>query len=239
MAQCSMVLRDLGASATSMEETAQGIVDYLYEHLLNRETSGMDCALVRLFKTHKYGDLDEHLKAYVKDRLPDADISPDMKCMVMLATRGECEAWNYRARSQRHQAIPLPSADLVERMPMVSQLLGQMGFDISQLLHPETKIILAPEEYTYGVFNVHDAVGSPIIPDQENFVIRFGIKSVLGFGAMLPSGNMFAVIIFAKVPIPRGTAELFRTLALSTKIALVPFDGVRVFSTSALGAIPQ
>ena len=34
----------------------------------------------------------------------------------------------------------------------------------------------------------------------------------------------FVVILFAKVSIPRETAELFRTLALNVKMAALPFD---------------
>jgi len=54
--------------------------------------------------------------------------------------------------------------------------------------------------------------------------VPFGIRSVIGFGGMLPSGNLFAVILFTKVPIPRETADLFRPLALSVKLAILPFD---------------
>ena len=45
------------------------------------------------------------------------------------------------------------------------------------------------------------------------FVIPFGIRSVLGFGGMLPSGNVFAVILFAQIHVPRDIAEFFKTLA--------------------------
>jgi hypothetical protein len=43
---------------------------------------------------------------------------------------------------------------------------------------------------------------------------------------MLASGDIFVVILFSKVEIPRDTAELFRTLALNVKMAVLPFDAV-------------
>ena len=70
-----------------------------------------------------------------------------------------------------------------------------------------------------------EAKGSPFVPAQEEFVIPFGIESVLGFGGVLPSKELFTVILFSKQKISRETAELFKSLALSLKLALLPFDG--------------
>jgi hypothetical protein len=81
-----------------------------------------------------------------------------------------------------------------------------------------------PEPSSFNVFYVPEARESPYIPDQEAFVRPVGVRSVLGFGGMLPRGDMFVVILFSKVAIPRETAEMFRTLALNVKMAVLPFD---------------
>jgi hypothetical protein len=52
------------------------------------------------------------------------------------------------------------------------------------------------EEKTYNVFYVPDAVGSPYVPVQEGFVLKYGVKSVLCFGGMLPSRDLFASFYF-------------------------------------------
>lgn len=61
-------------------------------------------------------------------------------------------------------------------------------------------------------------------------MVAYGVKSALGFGGLLPSRNVFAVILFSKTPIPRATAELFKTLGLMTRLAISPFDTDRVFA---------
>ena len=43
-----------------------------------------------------------------------------------------------------------------------------------------------------------EAAGSPYIPAQEDFVQPVGIRSVLGFGGMLPGGDIFVVILFSR-----------------------------------------
>jgi hypothetical protein len=57
-----------------------------------------------------------------------------------------------------------------------------------------------------------------------------GIGSVLGFGGMLPDGELFTVIIFARVAIPTPTAEMFRTIALNLKLGLLAILGKPVLA---------
>jgi hypothetical protein len=73
-------------------------------------------------------------------------------------------------------------------------------------------------------------LGSPYVPAQREFVIPYGVKSVVGFGGLLPTGDLFAVILFTRVDVPRESAELFKTLALSTKLAMVSVEQARVFA---------
>jgi hypothetical protein len=70
----------------------------------------------------------------------------------------------------------------------------------------------------------------PYIPAQAEFVIPYGIKSALGFGGVLPSGNLFAVIMFTRVPIPMATARMFRTIAINVKMNILRFAGAKVFA---------
>jgi hypothetical protein len=56
------------------------------------------------------------------------------------------------------------------------------------------------------------------------------VESVLGFGGLLPSSELFATIFFTRVPIPRNVADMFRPLALNQKLALLPFVDRKVFA---------
>jgi hypothetical protein len=85
------------------------------------------------------------------------------------------------------------------------------------------------EQKAYNVFYVKDALGSPFVPAQD-FVVAYGIKSVLGFGGMLPDGNLFAIIIFSKIHITKETADMFKTLSLNVKMAILPYVNAAVFS---------
>ncbi|MFN2462544.1 MAG: hypothetical protein ABR573_01410, partial [Candidatus Dormibacteria bacterium] len=75
---------------------------------------------------------------------------------------------------------------------------------------------------TYNVFYVPEAAGSPHVPAQD-FVRDHAIRSVLGFGGLLLSGELFAVVMFTRVSVPARTAGMFRLLAQATKQAIEPF----------------
>jgi len=228
MSQCGKAMRALGQGSASMEGTAGKIVRHFYDGLVDAEGERAS-ALVRFYKTHPFRDLDGELQGFALDLLGGTPPSPELKCLVLLATAGDKTEWNSRKSSQGHKAIPLPNEEAVHQAPMVRSLINQLGIPLGMVIRPEPGFLLDMEQRTYNVFLVQEALGSAYIPAQREFVIPCGIRSVLGFGGLLPSGEMFAVIMFFKVPITRQTADLFKALSLSVKMALLPFDGA-VFS---------
>ena len=118
---------------------------------------------------------------------------------------------------------------MVARLPMIAQLIKQFGLEVETLLSPDPALMVDLNQQNFNVFYVPDALGSPIIPAQAEFVIPYRVHSVLGFGGVLPSNDLFAVILFSKVPISRDTAEMFKPLALNIKMATLPFDSGVVF----------
>ena len=224
MTACAAELRKLGAGAASTEEVAERVVQYFYRQLGNDRTGKQDCVLVRYFATRSYRELDPESQKFARQALGRMPNSPDMKCLTLLATAGKRREWNHRARSRRYRAIPLASEQFVGQFPMFSQLLTQLGVPLESKFEPDSDLLIDWTEQTYNVFCVPDAKGSPFVPVQDEFVIPFGIESVVGFGGVLPSKDLFAVIMFSTVKVPRETAEGFKPLALSVKLALLPFD---------------
>jgi len=206
-----------------MEETANALVQYLFNHLTD-EQGEKSCVLVRFFKTHDMNQLPESLQDFANKQLQEKPASESFKCLTLLASAGVEDAWQYRNKSKGHQAIPLTSKAAVASIPMLRNLIKQMGLDIETVINPDPDLLLDMSIKTFNVFHVPDAENSPYIPAQEDFVKPYGVKSVLGFGGVLPSGNVFAVIIFSRTPISNEVANLFNTLALNVKMLILPFD---------------
>lgn len=230
MTRCGIELRTLGDGAASMEEVGERVVRYLYEHLRSADLATPACALVRIFVTQPYASLTDDQQEAARSVLGGVEATPTMKCLTLLATAGEEPAWNSRLRSVGHKALPLLSEESVARSPMIAQLIRQLGVDVGLLLGGDSRLLLDADQHTFNVFYVEDAEGSGYIPAQREFVQSYGVRSVLGFGGLLPDGELFATILFSRVSIPRGIADLFRPLALNQKLAMLPFVGRRVFA---------
>ena len=229
MTVCGAALRRIGAGAGSMEEVAGKTVRYLYDELAE-ESGERSCALVRFFKTHPYSALADDDRRYVRDVLGGEPASAEIKCLTLLATAGEQPQWNSRTASASHRSIPLASEEIVSEAPMIARLIRQFGLEVGAILGVDAGLLVEAEQRTYNVFFVPDAKNSPYIPAQEEFVVPHRIRSVIGFGGLLPTGDLFAVILFSRALLERGTADLFKPLALNVKVAILPFDNGRVFA---------
>lgn len=222
MMDCRSRIRDLFSDdPATLEEAAGRAVEFFHRELVD-ERGEPACALVRFFKTHAYRDLPDELQAVVRAAFPDAPAVPELRCLTLVATRGDEPAWNSRRTSRGHQAIPLTSVEMVQQAPMIAQLITQLGLPIANVVRPSRSLLLDQEQTTHNVFSVPHALGSPHIVAQDEFVARYGIQSVLGFGGLLSSGDLFAVILFSKVPITAETADQFKVVGLNLKIAILP-----------------
>lgn len=223
MMECRSRIRALFVDdPPTLEDAAERAVEFLYREFLDRNGAPA-CALVRFFKTHPYRDLPDDLRAVVRASSSEAANLPDLRCLTLVATRGDEPEWNSRLTSRGHRAIPLLSVEMVQQAPMIAQLITQLGLPIANVVRPSRALLLDHEQTAHNVFYVPRALGSPHIVAQKEFVVRYGIASVLGFGGLLASGDLFAAILFSKVAIPPEVADQFRVIGLNLKIAMLPF----------------
>ncbi len=219
-------------SAQSLEEAADGIVSGLYEMLGDATLDGPSVALARFYRTISFANLEPELQEVAAAILTEHSGQPlaAMKCLTLMASAGLEPTWNSRHTSARHRVIPLPSPTAVERLPMVSRLISEMGMSVANLVEAGLDPMVEPETGRARIFHVEEAGGSPYIPDQPDFVRRYGIRSVIGFGSSLRSGDLWAVILFTRVSVNLEVARLFRMLATDIKIAILPVLSNRFFA---------
>jgi hypothetical protein len=227
MLRCSLGLRKVAAGAPTMEDAARRLCSFLYEEL-RTERGEPACPLVRFYKTHPYLTLPPEVRRFVQ-RLGASEPPLTTRCLTLLATVGERAEWNDRRRSRGHQAIPLVSTEMIERAPMIAQLIRAFGLELSDVVRPSSEVVHELEGKTYGVFHVLEAAKSPHIPAQREFVEPYGIRSAVGFGGTLPDGELFAIILFARVVVEDHVAQRFRNLALDVKSALLRHREAAVF----------
>jgi hypothetical protein len=229
MLRCGLDLRKGAGEAATLEELAQGVVRYFYDNCRTQDGS-RECVLARFYKTHAYGELPEELQAFARGVLGGTEPTPDLQCLTLMATAGDKPGWNARQASRGHQAIPLPSVQIVEQAPMIAELIRAMGLDVRAVVDPHPELIRGMAGKTFNVFFVPEAAGSPYIPAQD-FVRDYGVRSVVGFGGVLVTGEFYAVILFARVAIPPESSDRFRNVALDLKLAISSTNLTTTFDT--------
>ena len=170
-----------------------------------------DLVLARIFQTTSFDVLPGDLRELAKEQ--DPEWTGAAPCLVLLGTEGDVPAWNDRRRSENHQVITLTSRERIAAMPMVSALVQHLGVDLDTFLHGHQP----GSDRNMEVFYVPEAAGSTSVPDQD-FVREHGVRAVLGFGDVLPSGDVFVVVLFTRAPVANEVAPMFRSLATSTTV---------------------
>ena len=196
------------------DATAQRIVALLADTF--HDSDGVrELALTRGYRTCRFARLSTDAARIAA--ASGTDVTQSTRCLVLSATVGMEPAWNHVEQSHSHRVIPLLSAAAIRAMPMVSRLLSDFGIRLEQLLSEKSELDSARPP---GLFYVDSAVGSPHIPAQREFVLRYGIRSVVGFGGTMPDGEVFAFIMFARVPVSFEIASACKLLAVQASVAL-------------------
>jgi hypothetical protein len=208
------------AMPSTFEEGAVRMARLLHETLIDGEGKPA-CPLVRVYKTHRLDGLPRNLQDFARRSAGGQTLTASTRCLVLAATVGSEPQWNRRDESRGHQAIPLSSEKSVESAPMVAQLIRQLGVDISMVVAPDPALLLSDRDRSYNVFFVPQAAGSPHIPAQTEFVARYGIESVIGFGGLTTAGDLMCAILFSAVPISDEVADLFKVIGLNFRVAML------------------
>lgn len=221
--QISRSITGLALTSRSMESAAERVCTLLHHSLVDPQTSDRACPLVRIFKTHPFGELTEDLKGYVRRTAPAEKHTPESPCLTLLGTAGIMPSWNSRHLSGSHRAIALTSIEVVERAPMIANLFRQLGCDLDWVVKPNPEVLMVTQP-ALNVFFIPDARGSEFIPSQSDFVTPYGIRSVIGFGGILPKGDLFVCILFSRSTLSREIALLFNELVQPLRSLLLQYE---------------
>lgn len=191
-------------ACASVEEACSVLCGELYERC--RPAAGGERSLVlsRIYLSLPFPALEGGSAAFAREKF-GVDPGPTDLFLALLGTRGDDPDWCERKRSRGHRAIPL-NRQTVATVPMLARCFQQIGFDLEVVLKAEEGIHLDGVSSAFGLFHVDEALGSPFVPAQDEFVRPRGVRSVVGCGTMLPNGAVSIWIGFSRHPIAQGAA---------------------------------
>jgi hypothetical protein len=198
--------------ASSLEEAAQALAAALYIHFAE------SVVLARVYITVPFSALPPRTRSFVQ-ALPGAAaaLTETTPVLSLVGTQGQKAEWNDRQKSRQHGATPLISAEFVDGVPMIAQLLRELGVPLDWIDSHDARRLLTSIGHTAGLFFVEDAVramddrGRKVIPAVD-FVFAYDVKSVFGTGGAYCDGQMLVIVVFCRDRVERATAELLLPL---------------------------
>lgn len=149
---------------------------------------------------------------------------PNTPVLSLLGSSGAEAAWNQRAFSAGHLAIPLLSRELVEGAPMIAQLLADLKVDLACLddARPiDSKKMLGGTNQRFYVRSAKTAVdarGRFVIAARE-FVERHQIESVFGMAGAYVDGMIVVAILFTTENLDAATVDRFSSIIGNFRMA--------------------
>jgi PAS domain S-box-containing protein len=215
----------MSEGASCLEEVAQTISELLHQLFRDSRTGEQQVVMARFFKSYPYQDLPPDLHTVAGRALEGISVPEDLRCLVLLGSAGLEPGWNSRHDSRNHKVTPLLGQEHLAKTPMLVALFESLGW------RPDGRGAENTDR-ACRVFLVEHALGHPSIPEQDSFVIPYGVRSVIGFGGVLGNGALFCIVLFTKVEVSRRVADMFRSLGLCAQLGIMPVHH-RVFRDQA------
>jgi hypothetical protein len=149
---------------------------------------------------------------------------PNTPVLSLLGSCGANPQWNDRALSGGHLAIPLLSRALVEGIPMIAQLLADVGMGLAWLDDVrgiDSRRMLGSQNQCFYVAKAsesRDDKGRLIIPSQA-FVTEYRIETVFGMAGSYVDGTMLASISFSTEAVKKASIDRFPSVIANFKVA--------------------
>lgn len=219
----------VGRGKPTLEAAARAYSALLYEEFKE------SVVLSRLFATVPKRDLPASRAKFVDALARSAGVADTIDdttlVLSLLGTAGSEPEWSDVTKSRGHVGIPLVSAAFVDAIPMVSRLLHQLGAGVDWIDRKDTSIVARALGLVGGVFFVQDAASEVDAQNRkviaaQDFVAKYGVQSVFGFGGGYAGTQVFVVsITFLRDQIDKAVAERF--LAHVDRFKVSTADAVR------------
>lgn len=193
-------LQEYQDNLLSFEDAAQITTESIFKTFRTVEDNPF-FALVRIFRFGPRGDVNEALLSQ-----SDTDAT---YWLTLMGSYGLEDAWCHRTGSIGHQLIPADSP----ATPMLRAAFDQIGLTFGRPQSLNTITLQGSSGSTLSqYFHVEQALGSPYIPAQDEFVDPYSIQSVLGIGCPFRDQSAYVCIAFSTEAINAEQADMFNSL---------------------------
>lgn len=184
------------------------------------------CVLARVFLVLPYHRLPAGERTWAEIFAQGVDASERLAqstpVLSLLGTAGTEYAWNDRSYSVAHRAIPLIDKSVIEAAPMIAALLSSLRVDIG--VEPNGEVSLRTAAGGLNVrFLVKDAATTVdakqrLIIAGQDFVKKYGIRTVFGMGGSYVNGELAIAILFTRELMSEKDVDRYTSLISTFKM---------------------
>lgn len=223
VSQLGLSLRHIAVERESVWDRAQAITRVLFDAFRGEDPCEPLCPLVRVFRTVPVTRLSDEDQADLRRREAVSGGGCGPIALQLIGTYGIFPGWCDRTSSSRYRCVSVNAMTFPGQYPMLSALLRRVQADADSAGGVPIGMGSEEEGELAGglrMFYVSDARNNPFIPAQADFVERYHIRSVLGFGGQFRDGEYFCVVLFSRAVIPQSVLPLMRILSLNIRLGL-------------------
>jgi hypothetical protein len=180
--------------------------------------------LARVFLVLPLSALPSAERAFATRLAGAKPMKEETRVLCLMGSSGKKPAWNSRAGSLGHLAIPLIDSATVSEAPMVAKLLSDLQVDLKVLDDGRpiaTRQMLGGSNGTFFVPDAQtaeDARGRRVIGARE-FSEENAVRSVFGMGGSYVDGTLAVAIIFSTERLERSVVDRYPSFISSFKMA--------------------
>jgi hypothetical protein len=209
----------------SSEAASQYICRTLYDRIRTVDDVPL-FALIRIYRFVRVEDLPADLRTM---------LDPGEKFgIALMGTYGKLPEWRDRKKSEEHRVIPINKVMIPAKIPMFEQLLiNDMEVDLKHL-YSTGDVLASLGRPSGGTFLIEDAATSAKVPVKDDFVVPHQIKSLVGFGGLVPDtqgrSTLYMLIGFTQLAVTPEIAKDLFLLQPYVAIGLDTTETQRIFS---------
>ena len=203
-----------------MLEIADRVVRHLEQALVDHEGKPA-AAGVHLQLTCLVRELDAWHRQAASSAAHGVSLEESTRCLVLMATAGRGPFVDRGAGLD--VVLPL-SHELLADRPMLAGTVASLGVQADAFVRPGLDDLRALQDHRFGVHFVPNLGSVPSLDAASRFHLSAADAcSLIACGGTLLGADVFVLTVLTSVPVSAAVADLFSTLAVGVKAALMPY----------------
>jgi len=221
----------LGIPEHGVPAISQELAEYFYDHFRVLEPAGPGLLAARVYSILPWQEISQERQRYYRSlHSDDLSVSAETLTCLLIGTCGQYGEWCRPALAGAAQCQVAASDGFARSRPIVEQVLRKLDDNVASWVSWEGAGLLEDLDRAVTVVHVEtpcEEVVPSRMPSMGNASRTMPLRSVIGLGVRLPSGQQIVVELLCVMPLSPQLMAQYRVVALSIYLAYLQADLMR------------